>query len=80
MRVVECCRKQLLLRYILLFVGAITGITFAVGATWYIIHRQPLFLIVQSRFMTLNIRFLALNLCILILVVLAYKLSVRFAN
>lgn len=66
-----------LLRHILLLVGAITGITFAIGTTWYIVRRHPLFLIVQSRFITLNIRFLASSLFILILVVLAYKLSVR---
>jgi hypothetical protein len=59
--------------YISWFLGTISAVLLVVGATWYVIHHQPLFLVVQSRLIILNARFLALNLCILVLVALGYK-------
>jgi len=65
------------LRYLALAVGTTSTVLLAVGVVWYVIRHKPLFIIIQSRFITLDVRFLTLNLCILILVILAYKLSFR---
>jgi hypothetical protein len=66
--------------YALLLAGTVSGILFAVGVTWYLIHRQPLFVIVQSRVVTFDMKFLGLNLCVLILAVLACRLSFHTAR
>jgi hypothetical protein len=61
------------LHYASLLLGTISGIVFAFGVVWYLIHHQPLFLIVQSWVITFNMKFLVLNLCVLMLAVLTYS-------
>jgi hypothetical protein len=61
------------LQYASLFVGTISGVVFTVGAAWYAVNHQPLFVILQSRIITFGMKFLVLDLCVLILALLGYN-------